>query len=332
MLRFFALLTGDRHAVLAQHGPASRRKVVAMGSGLLLVTGLWVFTGFNLATNVFGMDVRPAVATGFVLGTVVFMVDRLFLLGMNGHRSVVATRLALALLMSIIGGIGLDLYFMRSEIEQTLIHVHQEDRTRMMEAIDHRYAQQRAKAQQATAGARMALAAAETDWRQEMDGSAGTGRYGVGAVARAKGAIVDDRKLDLAAAQAQESRLYALVAAEQQAKAAQLDSAQRKGGLFERIHAMHRYMVSSPLVLVSYLVVTIILVLFELSPLLVKLGYPKTAYEQGVELADQLEQERMNAIRIAQGRFNQRFAAMSAEEHRAQARLVAITNAYNRLS
>ncbi len=66
MLRFFSLLTGDRHAILKTHSPASRKKVVAMGMGLLLVTGLWVFTGYNLAVNAFGFTPPAGIGVGLV--------------------------------------------------------------------------------------------------------------------------------------------------------------------------------------------------------------------------------------------------------------------------
>jgi hypothetical protein len=328
MLRFFALLTGDRHELLQKHGPASRRKVVAMGSGLLLVTGLWIFTGFNMGSNVFGMDAAPAIGLGLGCGAVVFLVDRMLLLGVGVHWSTAATRTALAVLMSIIGSMGLDLYIMRAEIGQTLVEVHREAHAGMMEAITQRHATEQAAAEQAIAQARTELAAAERDWRNEMDGTAGSGRYGVGAVARAKGHIVQDRRKALADARQHAQQIQDRKAAEQAAKADELARAQASGGLFERVHAMHRYMVSDPLVLIAYVFLTLILVLVELSPLLMKLGLPKTAYERGIEVADQKQRERLDALATMQQRIYAQAAAMSVEEQRARARMKAISDSY----
>lgn len=332
MLRFFSILTGDRYATLAKHGPVSRRKVIAMGSGLLLVTGLWFFIGVNLGMNAFGMKPLGALALGASMSTVVFLVDRMVLLSSGKHWSIVSTRIALALSMSFLGGIGLDLYILRAEIEQTVVGMHREAQAEVATLLAQGFADERDALASGVERARQELAAAEADWRKELDGTGGTGRYGAGAVARAKERMVQDRKKALADAQQRADLLAQKITAEQQARTTELVKAQRKTGPFDRIHAMKSYIISDTMVLTVYVLLTILLILVELSPLVVKYGFPTTAYEQGIAAANHMHCEHMELMARKQEQFNARYAAMSVEELRSRARLKAISEAYQGLN
>ncbi|MCO5275833.1 MAG: DUF4407 domain-containing protein [Flavobacteriales bacterium] len=328
MLHFFSILTGDRYATVAKHGPVSRRKVIAMGSGLLLVTGLWFFIGFNLGMNAFGMKPFPALALGASMSAVVFLVDRMVLLSSGKHWGIVVSRIALALLMSFLGGIGLDLYILRAEIDQTVVGMHREAQAEMASSLAMGYADKQNDLALVVEHARQELAAAEAAWLKELDGTGGTGRYGAGAVARSKERLVHDRKGALADAQQRADLLSQKIAAEQLARTSTLAQAQRATGLFDRIHAMKNYIATDPLVRIVYLLLTLLLILVELSPLVVKYGFPTTAYEQGIEAANHMHCEQVRLLAHKQEQFNARSAAMSVEELRSRARLQAITEAY----
>ncbi len=332
MLRFFSLLTGDRYATLAKHGPVSHRKVIAMGTGLLLVTGLWFFIGINLGMNAFGMKPFLALALGAAMSGVVFLVDRMVLLGSGKHWCIVTTRITLALLMSILGGIGLDLYILRAEIEQTVVGMHREAQAEVVYSLGQRFAPERDQLAMGVERARQELAAAEADWRKELDGTGGTGRYGAGAVARAKERMVQERKSALDDAQQRADLLAQRVAAEQKVRTTELAKAQRATGLFDRIHAMKSYIFSDLIATVVYVLLTILLVLVELSPLVVKYGFPTTAYEQGIELANHMHCEQMKLIASKYQQHIAHYATMSVAEQGSRARLQAISEAYQGLN
>ena len=332
MLRFFALLTGDRHSVLRTHTPASRKKVVAVGMGLLLVTGLWVFTGYNLGVNAFGMGPRTAALTGLVLGVVAFSLDRMVLLANGGSTLLTAARSLIALLMAVIGGVGLDLWLLRSEIDQTLLTVHEGQAEERSIQVEARYAEELRKADEDVAQARMAKEEAIAAWVLEMNGHpSGTGRYGHGKVARAKEMLVNQRERELQEAIARQTAVQATAQQDRSVALDRLAIVQELPGLFDRLHAMHQYVFGDPLVLTAYLLISLVLVLLELSPLLIKLGARKTAYEEEVERADQMQRERTATMALVQQQLCARQRAMGQTEREAMARLRAITAEYHSL-
>ncbi len=332
MLRFLTFLTGDRYIALKKFGPASQRKVIATSTGLILVTILWFLNGFNLGLNAFEMDQTEALGLAIGMSTIVFMIDRMVLLCINGSKALVIGRVTLALLMAILGGIGLDLYVMRTEIQQTMAQIHEERRTVELNSSQARYAADLLNAENALTNTEIALANAEADWASEMDGTSGSKHYGVGSVAKAKERILIDRKSRLTAAQLDLEQLKDRLLKEQRQKVAKLDREFLTNGLFARIHAMHRYMTADRLVLISYVFLTMFFVLIELSPLLIKFGFPKTAYERAIEVEDQLERGKLDMIAASHERHNAYVSRLSLSEHNSLHRLQEISRAYNGMS
>lgn len=330
MLRFFALLTGDRHAILLTHSPASRKKVVAMGMGLLLVTGLWIFTGYNLAVNAFDFTPTAGVFVGLVLGCVVFSLDRMILLGTSGKGLMPALRVSLAILMSLVGGVGIDFVLLHSEIDQSLASIHEGSLSESRVQVEVRYADRLNKAKVDVDQAKSDEEQAVASWVQEMNGApSGTGKYGAGKVAAAKRSLVEKQEVELQAALLGQAHVLSEMNAEVDQAMRQLKELQRSPGLFDRLHAMHRYMGKDLTVLVAYWIITLIMFLVELSPVLVKWGMGKTAYEEEIELADQLHRERSATSRILQQRLQERQRMYSLDEHHALAQLQDITQQHS---
>ncbi len=304
-----------------------------MGTGLLVVSSLWFFTGYNLGVNAFGITGPQALALGVGLGATVFLIDRMMLLTSGKQRSFMLMRGLLALAMSLIGGAGLDLCIMRSEVDQTLVAIHQEQHTVMQEQVKERYAKELVGADVAYGSAKNALVDAEQDWKAEMNGdSSGSGLYGNGNVARAKERLVSERRNDLQIARRNKDGIQRREMQDISASENRLAVAQSTGGLFERLHALHRYIASDTMVLSVYVLLTLILVLVELSPLLAKAGFPKTAYEMEMELADSIQLQRAQTIARMQATNYLEQARMTGTEQRAAIQLDAITRSFNDLT
>ena len=333
MLRFFALLTGDRYAVLRTHLPASRKKVVAMGMGLLLVAGLWVFTGYNLGVNAFGLGRRVALLIGLSLGVVVFSLDRMVLLASGTSKLLASARVLIALLMAVIGGVGLDLCLLRAEIDQTLLTMHEMEAKERSAQVGVHYEEEQKRADQEVAQARMAKEAAIAAWVQEMNGHpSGTGHYGHGKVAKAKEALARKREKELDEALARQAVVKHTAEQEREEALVRLASVQEVPGLFDRLRAMHQFIGKDLFVKLAYGIISLLLVLIELSPLLIKLGTPQTAYEDEAEKADRLHRERTAAMAHIQQQLYARQRNMGQTEREAMARLRAITEQYHSMN
>lgn len=235
-------------------------------------------------------------------------------------------RISLAILMSVVGGVGIDLVLLHSEIDQSLASLHETSLSESRVQVEARYADRLNKAEANVVQAKSDKVHGIASWVQEMNGApTGTGRYGAGKVAEAKRSLVDEQEGELQAALLGQAHVLSEMNAEVAQAMGILKQLQRSPGLFDRLHAMHRYMKRDHAVLVAYWIITLIMFLVELSPVLVKWGMGETAYESEIELADQLHRERSATSRILQQRLQERQRMFSVDEHHALAKLQAVT-------
>ncbi|MCL4283297.1 MAG: DUF4407 domain-containing protein [Flavobacteriales bacterium] len=328
MLRFYSLLTADPYDQLIKHGPVSRKKVAIMGMSLLLVAGMWTLIGAALFRVVAEWPWPYCIGAGFLAGLVVFSVDRMILLQSGKHWAPITIRAILSLITATLGSVGIDLLVLHKEIDQTLVVVHQEEQADLKARVQVEHNKAWTDAQQAVARTQQALHAAEQDWKAELEGSGGTQRYGAGPVARAKRQLVNQRQRDLATAQDQLARLQADIGQQQGAQLASLAAAQQGNGLFERIHALHRYVMADGFVQTGYILLFLFFFLVEVFPLIAKYGGRKTSYELEIETVDHLQQAHTRSVRTQRDKHDARVTAMSAEELRARTRLQDIQRAY----
>ena len=108
MMRFIASLTGDRASDLAKHTSHSRKKVIAIGTSLLLVSGIWFVIGYLMGSVVMGADRGTSLVLAAGLATVIFVVDRGIILVKTSPGWTLAVRVPLALLGAYLGTIGTD--------------------------------------------------------------------------------------------------------------------------------------------------------------------------------------------------------------------------------
>lgn len=319
MTRFFTLLTGDCLEVVSKHGPASRKKVIAIGTGLLLVTALWFFTGLSLGLNAIGLALAPAIILGFVLALLVFLLDRMILLITKCGWGIVLLRGGLAICMALIGSAGLDICLLRSEIDQMLITMHRERMDEVTMQIQRAHAEALVTAGERVMDARNAKQRAGTTWLAELDGTAGTGRYGSGKVAAAKESVLVSRTLELADAQKQLDVIKSQMETEMEQAKQALILAQGTPALFDRLEALHRYVRQNTTSLIAYILLSVVLLLIELSPLIAKWGMASTAYEENVLAQDRVHRERMQVAMSMMGKHHARQLSMTQAERNSMA-------------
>ncbi|MCB0809823.1 MAG: DUF4407 domain-containing protein [Flavobacteriales bacterium] len=318
MLKLFALLTNSPLAQLRAHGPVSINKVVAMGMGLLGVTLFWTAISFGIAYHLFECGVLGSLGAALFAGGFVFTIDRIIILGKGKDRLMAGVRIGLSVIIALLGGVCLDLLLLKSEVEQELVAIHQDQVTHAMDRITDRHSAELDQARERVEHAHEEAVLAESRYVAEINGSpSGSGRYGVGQVAREKGRLLRQRQEELAREQQQLTLLETQVGQEREFEKATLQERQAAPTLFQRIHAMHRYLVKDWMVLVAYLMLTLAVMVFELTPLIVKYRTPTTSFEAEVEAVDRLKHARVASLIARQEQLMGFNTGMTLGERRA---------------
>jgi hypothetical protein len=210
-VKFFSKLFGYSYEAVKAQTTVSRQKIVTLGTLLLIPVFLWTFSGFYLTYYLLGAALWQAIITGLVLGTMILFVDRSFISTpkVKGGKYLVGFRLAFALVSTILGSLTIDLIVFSGDLEE-----YRQAKAVQMKSTEadayfasHRQELDRIDSEIQEVAARHIML--DDAHLKELDGSYGTGKYGAGKVAEAKGrkaeqALMKGQELKSAFQQAQE--------------------------------------------------------------------------------------------------------------------------------
>lgn len=100
--------------------PPTHAKVIAIGTSLLLVSGIWFIIGYLMGTVVLGADRGTSLILAGGLAAIIFVVDRGIILVKTSPGWTLAVRVPLALLGAYLGTIGTDQAVFDADIRQVV--------------------------------------------------------------------------------------------------------------------------------------------------------------------------------------------------------------------
>ncbi len=284
---------------------ANRHRIVGT-----TVLATWAFA--TLAWLYFFTTVTPslplAIFMGLFMGGIILTIDRALIKGIN--RNSKNKWLSLLLRGALAAAIGIFmaqpalLFMFRKEVALQVSLDNEGRKMQKRQELDSLFSQrknellqEKSKLQQQAAALQDAVDGARQNYLSEADGSGGTGRVGLKAIALAK--------------KAEYERLYTAYTALQQAQQPQLanvdtalaeiESTIKKeeaafatllnNGFLTQAEALNRLIQSSIALKMRYWLLTVILLLIELMPVLSKLLLPSGTYEHRASLREAMEKE-----------------------------------------
>jgi len=248
------------------------------------------------------------VPLGLFMGWVILSIDRALIknIGRNDRNKATTflIRASLALLIGSFMAQPAILFLFRKEIRTQVSLDNEGRRIAKSHELDSLYAGRRSELKgrsermlQAQHQASGLAGKAREDFLREADGTGGTGRVGIEAIARAKKAEYDKLDADLRALQRSDAPTLAGIAGELSV----LDSTQRKEerefaatldeGFLTRIEALQHLIGGNDALRYRYYLILSILVLIELMPVVAKMMLPQGAYEEKLQLREEMEKE-----------------------------------------
>ena len=245
----------------------TRRRVQACAIALHLPVAMWTVTGYLIANQVFALEPAMAgLAAGFC-AAVVYLLERL-VLGTPKSRAVSCVRVAVGLVVAVLGATAADLVAFQREIEQQLRAAGTAritaDFDRRLAAQDELVAQRRVEWMQAQATARC-----------EADGTCGSRVRSTGPVYREIARHAQQLRQDHEAALATLEALKAQREAEL-AEWAVSPRALEEAGLLARVEALHDFIQEHPAAQRAWLAVLVLMLALELVVVFVKAVFGET--------------------------------------------------------
>lgn len=117
-LRFGCFVIGYNYKLLEECGEASRKSVKKYTSAMLIVIIIWIANGYNFATIYVKKDnIFAGLVSALICSIIIVQIERQIILTMKPNNWLKRFRIALALLMALVGSVIIDQILFRQDLE-----------------------------------------------------------------------------------------------------------------------------------------------------------------------------------------------------------------------
>jgi len=298
LLKLFSTLFGYDYRLVSKQTTISKQKIVTLGTLLLIPVILWTFSGYYLARHLMGTDWWIAFSVAFVLGGMILTIDRSFIATpkVHGIDGLKRLRIGFALVATLLGSLVLDLIVFSGDLEEYRKELSQEKKKEKAKEFRDQHSEELTRLSTAVDQAKLKHDELQVSYLTEMDGSGGTGKFGIGPVAKAKSFEVEKaqkRWEDL-----QEAYQAELLRLEEEAKAFAAGSVEkRRDSLLSKVEDLHVFIMMSWFRIVAYLLFMTFVFLLETTFIYYKSKVSETLFEQWLYAEEEYGSEKLKAYR-----------------------------------
>jgi hypothetical protein len=131
-LKFGCFITGYNYQLIINSSEASAKFVKKNLSAFLIISILWGFIGFSFAKRYVHLNDFGASIVAFIMIVIVIQVERQITMTMHKNNWAVGFRIAIGIVMAIIGSIILDQIIFKEDVEKKNISLIQEEVNRIL--------------------------------------------------------------------------------------------------------------------------------------------------------------------------------------------------------
>jgi hypothetical protein len=318
--KFLIWSAGADQEVLSQESCRTERyKYESIGTTVILTAIMAFCSGGYALFTVFG-SLTISISLGFIWGSIIFNLDRFFILTASQNKSSsklqfwvgAVTRLSIAILLGFIVAKPLELRLFESEINQKISQQRREREreesrkdqdtpdvkriNKINEEIDNLT---REKNQ-----ASDALQKARIDAIEEIEGKGVTGKAGVGTIAKERQKNVEtiEKSVTFLDSRIQDLLKEKNSLIKKQQSSLSIKTPQKKesqeGSLLDRISALEALSKDDPAIAITNKLITLLLIIIEIAPVLVKILSKEGLYEKLLEkeTIDRMNQENLGKM------------------------------------
>lgn len=280
MNHFLCHLLGEDPARFDRLQPSGRRRIHTLGGALLVPVLLWLVSTFLLVSQVMNESRLVAAIAALFAATLIFLIERSILMAPGNNRFLTGFRVALGLLIAVLGSLSLDEVIFRRDIDGKVAEM---KAARIQAAgIDASPDIVRQVAAQ-----KMKVDAAYQDWqhalqevRAEADGTGGSRMARVGDIVRLKQQQANRLEQVWQAEQVNLDHLRQKMDKERNEAMAAAGAAFESHGLLIRVRALFYLVFNDWLMGGFYILFTLLLVCLEFIVIILKSVYPPTTDER----------------------------------------------------
>ena len=281
--KYLCAVIGETPENINKQSKSSRTRAVSFAYAIHIPVILWSVTGYIIAKNIFKLDLEPSLLVGAFCAMMIYLVERL-VIAMPKAWYINIGRLAIGLIIAILGASTVDLVIFDREVTQQLVR---NGERRIQGQFNDEVKRQKIEVEERREDWAKAKAAANC----EANGTCGSGTKNLGPVAREllRQATVMGEEYKAAAKVLEGIRAERDVAV---AAYRQNPTGVDEAGLLERVRALHQYTKRHKAAFAFWVLFFLLVLSFELMVIAVKFAFGETVEDKTTKLKEQLDQKK----------------------------------------
>jgi hypothetical protein len=296
-IKFYAWLTGENALLLSQSSYLSHKKVMVMGTSMMVPVLIWLLNGFFLSYNLGELPWYIAILVGVFFAFAIFLIERIIIQS-PPSKGMIFFRGFLAVLLGIIGSFLMDEVVFNSDIQPLINNMQKEYVKQSKDNAIQQFDQENRMAWRID---NLQLANAHTierqeDFLKELDGESKSKKSGYKEIAKAKEVRLlesrlneNDLKDELAVLETKRENVI------KQAELRANKDFSTKSFLL-RMKAFFQLCSEDWRLIAAWIIFFLLANTLEIMNIVIKSCYPKTDYESRLELMEQMYLRRMQKI------------------------------------
>ena len=281
--KYLCAVIGETPESINKQSKSSRTRAVAFAYAIHIPVILWSVTGYIIAKNIFKLDFELSLLVSGFCALMIYLVERL-VISMPKAWYINIGRLAIGLIIAILGASTVDLVIFDREVTQQLVR---NGERRIQGQFNDEVKRQKIEVEERREDWAKAKAAANC----EANGTCGSGTKNLGPVAREllRQATVMGEEYKAAA------KVLEKIRAERDAAVAAFrlnPTGIEEAGLLERVRALHQYTKRHKAAFMFWILFFLLVLSFELMVIAVKFAFGETVDDKTTKLKEQLDQKK----------------------------------------
>lgn len=294
MLNFYCYLVGENPESVKTYQESSKKKIIVAGNLLMIPVLLWIVNGYLLSKEIFENSTNVSIFIGLFLGLIIFLLERSIIMFKSNKVKVINNfRMGIGFIVAILGSITLDEVLFKNDIDN-IVNIMRKEKTDLdKESFDSEIKLQRIKVD----STKYRLDQLTENFQKEADGNGGSGRMGLGDIAKSKRDVMirEQKYYDN-----ERSKLDSLEKFKSIAEKESKESFNDKG-LLIRFKALIKLVSSDFLVLFIFLLYFILILLLESLVVLFKKYGEETIDEKLQGFREKLLEDKYKKYTFGQG-------------------------------
>jgi hypothetical protein len=295
-LKFASMILGENFDQLSKETTQSQKKVMLLGSVILIPTVLWFFQGIMISQIILKLNWGISITVGIVSAFLIFLIERAIVMAVSKSIWLIVFRVLLGAVIASVGSIVIDEVLFHEDINNNMDSYKQNEVQVMLDSVDAKYQGELDRLRADKDQKYKVWQQAKKEVKNEAGGTGQTKLRGLGGVTLTLLNLTDSDDKVYQEAKKDYDKLDAIASNEKERISADFSASFNEDSILTRLVVLHDLILKNRMAMISYIVFTLLFFILEFMVIILKVTHATTNYERKLEMIEQMGQHKLDRM------------------------------------